>query len=1298
MWLKTTRITLLVALLVAVAILAYLAGHPRLYAGHIGRLLTRHVLENAGWTFQCRDLGGNPLGHMRFYDVTMTHDSQGGDFAYITCDSLEVQYEVGGMFRRNFHLALVAIYGPEMTLRRASQPAQITRSAPTTSLTPPGLRVDLAEFYLENGAATIQPADGGVADRLERVQIIASARARGGAFDFELQDLSGRWPTRGVERLRFRGTGNYHEGKLEVEDATAVLDSTQAELDLSLDFSEDDAWSGELRGSATGFELASLLALFGKEIELDLRADGEVEMTLGQDRFTLEGKGTGSLDGHPFDAERVVMGRDGQRIYFERMEGEYLGAVGTATGDFDLDSKRLELDCVAEQIDLSQPWVEDSEWPASQLSGEVSLSLEALEEPRFSLSARDVQGTIFGTSVDSVAIRLLASESTGVELTRLDGRILDSTAHLSGTIDAQERCDLLVRLQTEDAAAVLQQLGFEGSALGVSAAGTIRGPLDDPSLTASVFAKRVSYGQYRGYDCDSQVEVKSLRSARTVAGTGVLGALLLNETALGSVEAEFRRFGDRVEIDRLFFAHGDTTLQTAFALEQHDDRNDLHFRELVFGLADHSWTLDKPSTVRVAARRWSADGIGFSSESGVLQLRGELDLDGAIEVDLSVKRGDLAFLSWAGLLPTEMTGEVSASIELRGRTSSPTLDARLDVREATVLGERYRSAQLHLHSDGPQFEVQPLRVLTDHGRLSVSGRADLSSAGWLVSAFENPHELRELFSSAELDLTVRADSVEIEEWVPNAEGVGFVHASLELTGSAELPELRGDVDLIGFQREAVVLPAARATVVSDGSSVRLVDGYLLMPEPWLSFEARLPLELRLTRVPRLLPEQNLRVAVFTQGPTDLAPLSTCIPAILEAKGSMELNYQAVGSWEEAELRGALNAKAESLRFVDLVEPFREVELRGGFSKNRFEIERAFAREGEKGRIEAKGGVEFAGLVPDDFDLRADVHRFLLLSVPELRAIVSSTRPLRLRLVRPLPGEPRVPKLEGAVLIDRAIYIGEFQAAPGVGGPSVLAPTAAPPWMADLQIQLRDQVRISNSIAELRLSGDMDFVRDLSGLRLRGVAEISQGSVTIAQLLDFDITEGRLDFSRGTGLEPAVELTAETEVPVYHTAGAGRDLELVTVRVTGTFSEPELSFSSVTGYDEKTIINLLAGIPVDSGAEEARIQEMALRMAGNQIGRELADAIRGIDTVQVETGDPTEEGGSRTQIGVGKYLDLADKPLYVRYSQGLSISERDIYMEYQLRRRFLLTFEMQRRLEQAVPETSVSADLKFRVEY
>ena len=94
---------------------------------------------------------------------------------------------------------------------------------------------------------------------------------------------------------------------------------------------------------------------------------------------------------------------------------------------------------------------------------------------------------------------------------------------------------------------------------------------------------------------------------------------------------------------------------------------------------------------------------------------------------------------------------------------------------------------------------------------------------------------------------------------------------------------------------------------------------------------------------------------------------------------------------------------------------------------------------------------------------------------------------------------------------------------------------------------------------------------------------------------------------------------------------------------------------------------------------------------------LNEAIGGIDTIDLSTSAAGDAQGT-TRIGLGKYLDVADKPLYLRYTQGLSVSERDIYVEYQLRRRFLLTFEVRRRLRDAATHTELDADLKFRVEY
>jgi autotransporter translocation and assembly factor TamB len=471
-----------------------------------------------------------------------------------------------------------------------------------------------------------------------------------------------------------------------------------------------------------------------------------------------------------------------------------------------------------------------------------------------------------------------------------------------------------------------------------------------------------------------------------------------------------------------------------------------------------------------------------------------------------------------------------------------------------------------------------------------------------------------------------------------------------------------------------------------------------MPAPWLNFEGRLPAAITATGAPSWVAERGVDLVLSSDGEVDLAPLSTLIPAIARSSGRAEIIFSASGDPTTPELSGTVVVHDGIVRARDTLEEFREFELAGHFADGAFHLDEATARQGEKGEISIDGEIPFKGLVPDDVLLTADVSRVLLLSVPALRAIVSSVGPLSIVLERPMPQGPRIPVVRGSAIMDRAIYRGEFE--PQVeGGGAVLQATSTPPWMAEIELELSQQIRISNSVAELHVGGDVDFVRDLSGLRLRGQAEISQGRVSVASLLDFEITSGRLDFSRGTTLEPQVDITAETEVPVYDSSGVGRDLELVTVLVTGTFSEPELSFQSQTGYDQKTIIKLLAGIPLDSGAEAAQIQDLALRFATNELGGALADRIGLIDTVDVSTTESGAASFDEARIGLGKYLDVADKPLYLRYSQGLSVAEfGDVYLEYQLRRRFLLSFELRRRLRESVTHTEVNADLKFRVEY
>ena len=536
----------------------------------------------------------------------------------------------------------------------------------------------------------------------------------------------------------------------------------------------------------------------------------------------------------------------------------------------------------------------------------------------------------------------------------------------------------------------------------------------------------------------------------------------------------------------------------------------------------------------------------------------------------------------------------------------------------------------------------------------------------------------------------------------DGEQLGRLEGVVRVRGAVSVPQIDANLALHDLVNEAVHVPELRAELRGDASGVRIENGSLATTIgeglAWLDFEGEIPLRLSANARPYFDEEKGVQLVVETAGEIDLAPVADVVEAVSAATGKLRMRMVADGDFRAPRLTGQIVIRDGTLRLRDIVEELRELEVDAHFEDQRLVVDRSFARQGEKGELRATGEVRFTGLKPDDVVADFDVHRVLVLSVPFLRAIVSSRQPLHLELRRPLPGGPRVPHVGGTLVVDKARYEGEFTQAEGSGG-GVLEATSTPPWLADVEIRLSDQVRISNSIAELRLSGDVDLTRDLSGLRLRGTTEIASGRVSVARLLDFEITDGRLDFSRGENLEPVIDITAETEVPVYDQAGVGRELEHVTVHVGGTFAEPQLSFTSRSGYDEKTIINLLAGIPVDAGAEQAQIQDLALRMAGNELTGALADVIGPVDTIEIDTRQTVgDDAASRARIGVGKYLDVADQPLYLRYSQGLSIAERDVYLEYQLRRRWLLTFEVRRRLRESVAHTEVNADLKFRVEY
>ncbi|NNM35186.1 MAG: hypothetical protein HKO53_19075 [Gemmatimonadetes bacterium] len=792
------------------------------------------------------------------------------------------------------------------------------------------------------------------------------------------------------------------------------------------------------------------------------------------------------------------------------------------------------------------------------------------------------------------------------------------------------------------------------------------------------------------------LEVEDASRWDDVAGQLVVDGLTGRDLPLGSLTVDLARHDGRIWFENLELARGDTTLVAGGSILPIEGGAEVAVEALRVRVADLTWALEEPTVVRAARRRVATEGLVVRSRTGSVAVEGDVDLEGALDLDVRLEEADIGLLAWAGLVP-EVAGTVDATARLSGRADRPSGSLTLSALSPRYADYGVDSLEVQLRIEDNAIDLTRLIASSPRGRAELAGTAVLPSSTWVRELVDDAESWRWLWEGARLNGTLDARGLDLDAWIPPPgpdQSYGTVSGQLEVTGRTRAPQVRGRVAVDGYQNEAVSLPRVEATVSTNSEGLELTDGQILAPNPWVRFEGRVPLALSAIGRPAWDEAAGIELAIRSDGEVDLRPAATVFPFFTRLEGKLELDAAAVGPWRNPELSGTARIRDGLVQADQMLEQFREAEVDAVFEGNRLRVDRVQAREGEKGRLTANGAVVFDGLIPDDVWFDIDVDRVRLESVPFLRAIGTSDN-LALRLERPLPNLSRAPKITGDVLVDLALYTGEFEAG-GVGGPSastVLGATAAPPWLAEIRITAVEEVRISNSVVELRVQGDVDFVRDQTGLRLRGVVEIPQGQVRVGYL-DFDIVRGQLDFSRGSNLEPIVDITAETEVPVRGGGGIGRELERVTVQMTGTFAEPFFEFQSESGYDEKTIVNLLAGVPPE-GQQGAALGDVSVHIAGNLLEDALAEQLGLIDTVDISTQEAGIEELGSTRIGVGKYLG---QNLYLRYRQGLSIRERDLFLEYQVSRRLLFTSELRRRLRENATQTEFNLDLKFRVEY
>ena len=110
MLVRTARITVVIAWVLVLGVVAYLATHTRVTAPFLSRLVSRHFLQQVDGRLRLGDYRLRPLHGVDLYGVAITLRTRGGGLTVINVDTLEIDFkltEVIGRAKRLRRLELI---------------------------------------------------------------------------------------------------------------------------------------------------------------------------------------------------------------------------------------------------------------------------------------------------------------------------------------------------------------------------------------------------------------------------------------------------------------------------------------------------------------------------------------------------------------------------------------------------------------------------------------------------------------------------------------------------------------------------------------------------------------------------------------------------------------------------------------------------------------------------------------------------------------------------------------------------------------------------------------------------------------------------------------------------------------------------------------------------------------------------------------------------------------------------------------------------------------------------------------
>ncbi|MBN2185307.1 MAG: translocation/assembly module TamB domain-containing protein [Candidatus Krumholzibacteriota bacterium] len=1290
----TSWISLIIGLLLTVVILVAVIYNTDFFAHRASSLVSRNLFRGTDFSLEFKSISGNPLDRIRIKDLRIRYMGEDYAFDVLRVEEIVFSYQVGSLVSNEPLINELVFVKPHVWAKPDSAGVLILPFVGGGSGGGGG-KYKVEKFSISDGQLIYQGAKR--ADAVRALNLEGMIRSDGEKIVIEVSKGSTKDIRRKIEIKKIQGrvqvNSDRHPGRadnkrISIENLFVELEESSLLINGTVD---PDSIRFDLNIAAEPFEIEEMMRVLDIKSEQFGELQGALAVKGVPGEMEIRGMLNGILSGYALDGFKVDIDfKKGEFVRLNKGEGRFNGALINGSGILPLSGNRIiQLDLDVRDLDLSTGFIKNNSIPESRFNGFIGL--------RYEIETKDLYFTM---DLDKGHLRRIPfNTATASGSYRSDSLFIDKfvvsapkhTVETRGSISRKGDIKLFIDMTCAKGDTFFSYFNIEEYDADVAFNGILEGDFDRWDLRASGSCRDLLYkGAYLPFGEINFALNKSdsFRLFMDMRGD----SCDIDRFSFSGIELSLEHYKDVTSIKKLHIQRPGFAADMRGDLHTEQDKTEIVFNEVTIDALEERWVSNGKFSVNVIESKIRFDDLQLHSRLGALFMDCEIDED-KNEIDglFSFERLGISLLNKAGLTKIPMRGRGAGQIICKGSRDNPRLKLDLVLDSSVFDSIAVDSLRLVAEYSDNVIGIDTFYLDSPEGVLEMTGTISGTNPG------DISREKAGAFKDALIQLDAVCKELSLVPLFSSADKMPFVkgdftglisvrdslsHPLLGIEGKIEgLASERYQIPLIDFSADINrdLLSLDGVVEVSSGHTGDFTGNIPLRSEKWFySIDKD--------------SQMNLGIS-FPDGDMSSVPGMTDIVA--EANGRFSAEFAVTGTLSDPKMKGQLLLDKAGFRLGGMEEKFREIEAEIILDDTLVTVRKLRGKEGKNGNLNCKGTILLKGWKPEKYDLKIELSKILVASIPDVMSIVSGN----LSVGTTESGGNKIPVITGNLIVNGAeIYIdfGDFNSAQkGVS----LEP---PNWIAEVDLVLKGNTWLKTPDANVEIEGDITLHHDQKGSYIRGTLNLIRGWYNVYNN-KFRVVSGKLEFVHAESFRPILDVEAETNDP------EGRKIYL-TLSWHQDDNEPRVYLRHEDpGYSETDIWKMLGGGM--AGTENGdgmswSAMNTAQNLAANYIERMLNSQMQGV-LIEVETsgGSSSASEGfepTETTVAIGKYMS---EGLYVKYKQGLSISTaRHFEVEYRLSRLFLIRSEVIMYSEKILQGRSrrnsdeINVDFKVRWEF